>query len=88
MCISVADKRGEDTRETENSGRFAGAWVIQALQVAGIAPPSNLRTIASIGLINLISTTRGGNRAYYTIPDKNGIARALKNLGWPSRQGR
>lgn len=79
-CVSVAEERGEETKRTENSGRFAGAWVIQSLRVAGIPPPNNLRALSSIGLIKLASTTRSGNRAYYTIPDAKGIARALKNL--------
>ncbi len=79
-CISVAEERGEESKNSENSGRFAGAWVIQALQVAGIAPPSNLRALASIGLIKLITTTRSGNRAYYTIPDAKGITKALKTF--------
>ena len=79
-CIAVVEERGEETKETENSRRFAGAWVMQALQVAGIPPPNNLRALASVGLIKLVSTTRSGNRAYYTIPDAKGITKALKTF--------
>lgn len=77
-CIMVAQERGEETRKTENSGRFAGAWVIQALQAEGTPPPNNLRALASIGLITLVSRARSGNRAYYTISDPKGIMRALQ----------
>ena len=79
-CITVAKERGEESKNTKYSGRFAGAWVIQSLRVDGIPPPSNLRTIATIGLIKLVSTSRSGNRAYYTIPDVAGITKALKEF--------
>ncbi len=79
-CVAVAEERGEESKKVEHSGRFAGAWVIQALLAEGITPPSNLRALACIGLIKLVSTTRGGNRAYYTIPDAKGITKALRLL--------
>lgn len=62
----------------EHKGRFAGAWVMQLLRADGITPPSNLRTLSKFGLLKLDSTTRSGNRAYYTMPDAKLIASALK----------
>lgn len=79
-CVAVAKERGEESKSIKNSGRFAGAWVIQALQADGIPPPSNLRTLAAVGLIKLVSTSRSGNRAYYTIPDVGGITKTLREF--------
>lgn len=72
-CLVVAEKR---------SGKFAGAWVIQGLHANGLTPPNNLRTLSSVSLLKLTTTTRAGNRAYYSIPDAKSIARALKDLGY------
>lgn len=79
-CISVLEERGAKARNSTEVDWFAGAWVIQALHVAGIRPPNNLRTLAGIGLIKFSTTTRGGNRAYYTIPDAKEITNALKRF--------
>ena len=78
-CLIVLGRRG-----VKSGGvmKFAGAWVMQGLRANGITPPNNLRTLSSLGLLTLLSTTRAGNRAYYTIPDVKGITRVLKNLGY------
>jgi hypothetical protein len=70
-CVIVAEQRKE-------SGKFAGAWVMQGLRAQGIETPNNLRTLARLGLLTLLSTARHGNRAYYTIPDPKSITKALK----------
>lgn len=62
----------------KHDGRFAGAWVMQILRVDGVTPPSNLRTLSAIGLLNRENTTRSGNRAYYTMPHAKAVAKALK----------
>jgi hypothetical protein len=78
-CIIVASQRKSEKGGTM---KFAGAWVMQGLRAGGITPPNNLRTLSSIGIVKLTETTRAGNRAYYTIPDLKGVARALKDLGY------
>jgi hypothetical protein len=70
-CIIVAQQRKDD-------GKFAGAWVMQGLRAQGIPPPNNLRTLARLGLLTLLNTSRHGNRAYYTIPDPKAITKVLK----------
>lgn len=61
----------------EHKGQFAGAWVMQSLRFQKIAPPSNLRTLSTLGLLKLEKKTRSGNRAYYTIPHREEIAKGL-----------
>ncbi len=68
--------------ETKNKDKFAGAWVIQALRIQGVTPPSNLRTLSALGLLKMVHTTRSGNRAYYTMPDSKSITKALKEFGY------
>jgi hypothetical protein len=70
-CIIVAQQRKDE-------GKFAGAWVMQGLRAQGIETPNNLRTLARLGLLKLLSTARHGNRAYYTIPNPKAITKALK----------
>lgn len=70
-CLSAANQSG---------GRFAGAWAMQRLRARGVTSPNNLRTLSKIGLLKLLSTSRAGNRAYYSIPDPKGITRALNEL--------
>jgi hypothetical protein len=60
-------------------GEFAGAWVVDELGRRG-APRwiPNLRILASYGLIEKSgSSTRGGRRAYYRMPDRAGVEKAL-----------
>ena len=70
-CIIVAQQR-------KDTGKFAGAWVMQGLRAQGIPSPNNLRTLARLGLLTRLNTSRHGNRAYYTIPDPKAITKALK----------
>jgi len=72
-CIIVAQQR-------KDGGKFAGAWVMQGLRAQGIKPPNNLRTLARLGLLTLLSTARHGNRAYYKIPDLKAITKAIKEV--------
>lgn len=73
-CIIVAQQRKDE-------GKFAGAWVMQGLRAQGIQTPSNLRTLAKLGLLTLVHTSRHGNRAYYTLADAKVIHKALKERG-------
>jgi hypothetical protein len=75
-AVSVA----ADVEQT--GGEFAGAWVLAELEKRGrnVWIP-NLRRLASYGLIEKSGpSTRGGRRAYYRMPDRAGIARALEEL--------
>jgi len=67
-CVSLA----EQTR-----GDFAGAWVLQEAQKAGVGWFPNLRSLASYGILRRTDVTRRGRRAYYTMPDIEGVKAAL-----------
>lgn len=58
-------------------GEFAGAWVLKDL---GSWLP-NLRLLVRYGILEKTDLTRGGNRAYYRMPDMEGVRRALEELG-------
>ncbi len=58
-------------------GEFAGSWVLQDL---GSWLPG-LRTLRAAGILEKAGeSTRGGNRAYYRMPDRDGVRRALDEL--------
>ena len=63
--------------EARHSERFAGKW---ALERAGLWAPG-LTMLVRRGILKHEDTTRGGRRAYYTMPDKEGVAQALRELG-------
>ena len=67
-CLNLA----EQTR-----GDFAGTWVLREAQKSGIAWFPNLRSLASYGILRRTDVTRGGRRAYYTMPDVAGVKAAL-----------
>lgn len=65
-------------QEAQTSERFAGAWVLERL---GRWAPS-LQMLTRYGVIEKDGeSTRGGRRAYYRMPDREGVARALRELG-------
>lgn len=71
------------------TGLFAGKYVLDELRKqTGVAEwRPNLRLIASYGLLEKVGeSTRGGNRAYYRMPDREGVEQALAIL--ESREGR
>jgi len=67
-------------RTEAHGGEFAGAWVLDEVRARG--GPSwfpNLRILASHGLVEKSgASTRGGRRAYYRMPDRAGVARAIE----------
>jgi len=64
--------------EAARPGRFAGAWVLRRL---GQWRPG-LRLLVRYGILEKVGeTTRGGRRAYYRMPDREGVGRALRELG-------
>jgi hypothetical protein len=56
---------------------FAGSWVFSRHKSSF---PS-LRTLAAFGLLEKVDTSRRGKRAYYRMPDREGLGRALEDLG-------
>lgn len=64
------------------SGDFAGSWVLDELERQdGTRWLPGLRTLATYGLIEKAGpSTRGGRRAYYRMPDRQGVERALEEL--------
>ncbi len=60
---------------------FAGSWVLSKVKEKGIEWFPGLRTLVSYGILKHEDTTRGGRRAYYTMPDPDGVRKALTELG-------
>lgn len=64
-------------------GQFAGRWVLQELAEVTGQPQwqPGLRRLVSYGLLEKVGeSTRGGRRAYYRMPDREGVERALATL--------
>jgi hypothetical protein len=63
--------------------QFAGSWVLQeyARATGGSTIKPGLRRLVSYGLIESTGvTSRGGKRAYYVMPHREEIERALADL--------
>ncbi|MFA6393097.1 MAG: S24 family peptidase [Candidatus Paceibacterota bacterium] len=73
-CISVLKKAG--------GSKIAGSWVYEELRdKKSNFLPNNLRLLVRIGLLQKIGdSTRGGHRAYYTMPDIIILEKALDSL--------
>ena len=62
--------------------RFAGSWVLSGLaekRKEKVWKPG-LRTLVAYGILNKVDTSRGGRRAYYIMPDIEGVKKALQEL--------
>lgn len=63
-------------------GEFAGSWVVSEVREKGknflLGP--GLRTLAAFGILERTQTSRSGRRAYYVMPDPEGVERALKEF--------
>jgi hypothetical protein len=68
-----------------HGGEFAGAWVVDELAKRGGARwIPNLRILVTYGLIEKSGdSTRGGRRAYYRMPEREAVGRAL--AAWRER---
>lgn len=66
--------------EKETNGDFAGAWVLGKVKKKGIGWFPNLRLLVGYGILKRKDITRGGRRAYYTMPDAEGVEKALTEL--------
>jgi len=61
---------------------FAGRWVLIGLaekRKEKVWKPG-LRTLVAYRILQKIRTTRGGRRAYYIMPDPEGVKKALQEL--------
>jgi hypothetical protein len=67
-------------------GRFAGRWVLQELAnqegvpLVDVWKPGLKRLVAYDLLTKAGESTRGGRRAYYSMPDRAEVERALRDL--------
>lgn len=62
-------------------GEFAGTWVLDELEAQTGERPwvPGLRVLSSYGLIEKSGpSTRGGRRAYYRMPDPDGVEEGLR----------
>ena len=64
---------------TRTKGEFAGAWALNEAKKSGRAWFPNLRPLVSYGILRRTDVTRGGRRAYYVMPDIEGVNAALKD---------
>ena len=59
---------------------FAGSWVLEKAKEKGLNWFPNLRILVTHGILNKEDTSRGGRRAYYSMPDAEGVKTALEEL--------
>lgn len=82
--IPVLRAACERARKSEPyGGEFAGRWVLQELskQTGKPAWRPGLRLLVGYGLLEKVgASTRGGRRAYYRMPDRGAVERALEDL--------
>ena len=69
----------ESLKAAKKYGEFAGSWVVKEIREKGETFPfgPGLKTLAAIGILKRTETTRSGRRAYYIMPDPEGVERAL-----------
>ena len=85
--LPIAEVCLEEARDTK--GEFAGAWVLWRAKNKGITSWfPNLRPLVSYGVLKHEDTTRGGRRAYYTMPDPDGVEKALKEIDLSKEGGK
>lgn len=67
--------------KTIKSGRFAGAWVLERAKKHGVHWIPNLRKLVAYRILAKEGdSTRGGRRAYYSMPDLKAVERALNDI--------
>ena len=78
-ACTLAERTGPD-------GQFAGRWVLQEYaartgKTEEEAWQPGLRRLVAYGLIEKVGSARGGQRAYYRMPDREAIEQTLVELG-------
>ncbi len=67
-----------DEAKTNRIGRFAGAWVMEKAKTYGVRWIPNFRKLVAYGILKKEGeSSRGGRRSYYSMPDIEGVERAL-----------
>ncbi len=71
---------------------FAGKWVLEELKRGRwlglrfgnrrVKWLPGLRTLVACGILRHEGTAKGGRRAYYSMPDREGVEKALRELGF------
>jgi hypothetical protein len=71
-------------RVAQRSGEheFTGSDILREMPQPAWAP--GLKALARAGILEHVRSTRGGKRAWYRMPDLEGVARALAELGFGS----
>ncbi|OGI65975.1 MAG: hypothetical protein A3B11_00880 [Candidatus Taylorbacteria bacterium RIFCSPLOWO2_01_FULL_44_26] len=59
---------------------FAGSWVLEKTKEKGLNWFPNLRILVTHGILNKEGISRAGRRAYYSMPDIEGVHAALAEL--------
>jgi len=61
-------------------GEFCGNWVRKRMErkLKKKVWFPGLRMLVRYGILKHVETTRGGRRAYYTMPDQQGVEKALR----------
>lgn len=77
---------------------FAGKWVLEELKKSGwlglrsagrsVKWLPGLRTLVTYGILRHEGTAKGGRRAYYSMPDLEGVEKALRELGFLTKASR
>jgi SOS-response transcriptional repressor LexA len=63
------------------SGIFAGKWVLDKAKRHGVTWIPSLRKLVAYGVLTKVGeSTRGGRRAYYSMPNAQGVEKALKEI--------
>ena len=82
--LPVLEAACEQARKAEPyGGEFPGSYVLQELarRTKNTAWFPGLRLLVGYGLIEKSGpSTRGGRRAYYRMPDREGVERALQSI--------
>ncbi len=70
----------EEASEVKSS-RFAGAWVLERAKKHGVHWVPNLKKLVAYGILQKEGdSSRGGRRAYYSMPDKDGVQKAINEI--------
>ncbi len=71
VCLELAKKDGE----------FSGKWVLNKCKEKGLTNWfPGLRRLVAYRILKHSETVRGGRRAYYTMPDQQGVEKALYDI--------
>lgn len=65
--------------KTIKSNRFAGTWILNRAKKHGVQWIPNFRKLVLYGILQKNGeSSRGGRRSYYSMPDIDGVEKALK----------